>query len=498
MLAYAAMFSRLGLLGVTIIAAALAGCSPSSPETALLDEVVTALGGAEAIRSANTLVLDGVGSSYNLGQNANSDGELPTFEVTEYRRAIDFAGGRWQVRWTREPRYLTGNTNPRIQTLGLDNGVAFNVTGNGNLQRMSELEGRLRRTGLSMHPIGLLRVALDPASRVLDKRSVGGVETLNIITTDGEFILYVDPQTKLPAKIQSTIYHANLGNVIAEIAFEDYDPVDGLLLPTRFTHMLDRFVVAELTLTNSLNSDTGDLSAPDSVKSATVPVPRATVEVEEVARGIWYLTGQSHHSVVAELSDHLVLIEAPQNDTRTLAVIEQARQLNPDKPLTHVINTHHHSDHAGGIRAAISEGLTIITHERNRALYEDIAARSHRLSPDALERNPKPLMLETISEKHVLEEGTRAIELYPIEESRHANTLLMVYFPAQRILTFADVFTPAPPNALTLPRFPFVANLLANIENYGLRVNRVMPIHGRIVPIAEVRAAAEAEAERGK
>ncbi len=33
----------------------------------------------------------------------------------------------------------------------------------------------------------------------------------------------------------------------------------------------------------------------------------------------------------------------------------------------------------------------------------------------------------------------------------------------------------------------------ANIENYGLRVNRVMPIHGRIVPIAEVRAAADWE-----
>ena len=137
-----------------------------------------------------------------------------------------------------------------------------------------------------------------------------------------------------------------------------------------------------------------------------------------------------------------------------------------------------------------------ITHERNRALYEDIATRSHWRSPDALEQNPKPLMLETISERHVLEDGTRTIELYPIEESRHADTLLMVYFPAQRILTFADVFTPVGPNAVNIPRFPFVANLLANIENYGLRVNRVMPIHGRIVPIAEVREAADWESRQ--
>ena len=46
-----------------------------------------------------------------------------------------------------------------------------------------------------------------------------------------------------------------------------------------------------------------------------------------------------------------------------------------------------------------------------------------------------------------------------------------------------------------MPRFPFVTNLLLNVENYGLRVNRVMPIHGRIVPLAEVQAAAERESD---
>ena len=105
-------------------------------------------------------------------------------------------------------------------------------------------------------------------------------------------------------------------------------------------------------------------------------------------------------------------------------------------------------------------------------------------------------MLETIDERYVLEDGTQSIELYPIEGNRHADTLLMVYFPVQRILTFADVFTPIAPNAMMVPRFPFVANLLENIENYGLRVNRVMPIHGRIVSIADVRVAALAEVER--
>ena len=112
--------------------------------------------------------------------------------------------------------------------------------------------------------------------------------------------------------------------------------------------------------------------APADAASAPVPPPPAppTVAVEELGRGIWLLAGGSHHSVLVEFNDHLKLIEAPQTDDRVLAVIAKARELRPNKPLTHVINTHHHFDHSGGIRAAISKGLTVITHGGQRRADE--------------------------------------------------------------------------------------------------------------------------------
>jgi glyoxylase-like metal-dependent hydrolase (beta-lactamase superfamily II) len=35
-----------------------------------------------------------------------------------------------------------------------------------------------------------------------------------------------------------------------------------------------------------------------------------------------------------------------------------------------VINTHHHSDHSGGLRTFVAEGAGIITHETDKAFYE--------------------------------------------------------------------------------------------------------------------------------
>src|SRR5207247_87139 len=117
------------------------------------------------------------------------------------------------------------------------------------------------------------------------------------------------------------------------------------------------------------------------VRARTAPSiigpPPAVVTVEEVAPGVWFLAGQSHHSVVVEFADHLTLIEAPQNDVRALAVIAKARTLRPDKPLTEVINTHHHFDHSGGLRAAVSEGLTIYTRRGNVAFYQTALTRPH-------------------------------------------------------------------------------------------------------------------------
>ena len=61
----------------------------------------------------------------------------------------------------------------------------------------------------------------------------------------------------------------------------------------------------------------------------------------------------------------------------------------------------------------------------------------------------------------------------------------MAYFPRERLIVEADVFSPGGTYS------PYAANLLANIKKRNLRVDRIVPIHGQIGPFSDlVKAAA--------
>ena len=55
-----------------------------TPEEQLIHDASEALGGADNIFETATLLLEGKGTQYRLGQNMTVDGDLPYWEVDEY------------------------------------------------------------------------------------------------------------------------------------------------------------------------------------------------------------------------------------------------------------------------------------------------------------------------------------------------------------------------------------------------------------------------------
>jgi glyoxylase-like metal-dependent hydrolase (beta-lactamase superfamily II) len=458
----------------------------------LMEEVAQAMGGRDRILAVRTLVLEGTGENYSLGQNPAPEAPLPVFAVTELRRSIDFGNKRWRHEQSREPRFLTANTAAQRARLGYD-GVAYDILADGTTRRAAARADAERANELLHHPIGFLQVAFAPGTELTEEGSRGQLRQVRMNAGGNKFAIFIDRQTKLPVRIEKIEYNSVLGDVVLESHLSDWRAVDGLMLPMRSVWRMDgRWPLSDTRFTrSSVNADVGDLSAPAAVRTAQPLAPPAiNVTSEEIAPGVWNLAGQSHHSVAIEMRDHLLLVEAPQSDARTLAVIEKARTLRPGKPIRAVINTHHHFDHSGGVRAAVAEGLQVITHERNKPFFEELAGRRHFIVADALSKSRRPARIQGVGARTVLSDGARNVEIHHIRGNRHAETLLMVYLPAEKLLIEADVYSPPAPNATTVPPAPFAANLVENIDRLGLAVDRIVPIHGPVVPISALRAAA--------
>jgi glyoxylase-like metal-dependent hydrolase (beta-lactamase superfamily II) len=483
-------FDRLLTDCVAPILAMLVGCSGQSVAAQdVVDQSIKAMGGRAAVLAANSLVIEGNGQVFLLGQNRTPDAiETNRFRADPVVRRIDLAHGRWRQEQTLTPEFAGGASSaPQRDITALDGDVAFDVDSDGRATRAGPSDARSRRAELHHVPLALLRAALEPRTIRTGLGSIGGRPAFELRTAEGDgYTVAIDPASRLPVLISSIVDHPNLGDVAMETELADYRPVAGLMLPMQITVRLDRRTLTTLRVSKyTVGGAIGDLTAPAAVRSAPATPAAPEVTVDELAPGVWLLAGQSHHSVAIELADHLILIEAPVDDARTLAVIERARRLRPGKPLTQVVVTHHHVDHAGGLRAAVSEGLAIVAHEKLEPFARSTVARSFTLAPDALARRPRPLHLEPVGDQAALGDATRAVDLYQVT-SAHADPMLVVHLPRERLLIEADLYTA--PRAGQAPSYDFAAPLFALLHSKKLAVDRLVPLHRGVVRFTDLPA----------
>jgi glyoxylase-like metal-dependent hydrolase (beta-lactamase superfamily II) len=279
------------------------------------------------------------------------------------------------------------------------------------------------------------------------------------------------------------------GDMPVTVTYTDYRDFGGVKFPTKIRQTFGGFPGLELTVTEVKANAAADIPVPDPVRAAGNPYVR--VQSQKAADGVWYVTGGSHHSVVIEMKDHLIVAEGPLNDDRALAVIKEARTLVPNKPIKYLVVSHSHFDHSGGVRAFAGEGATLIVHEASRPYFEKILAAPATVSPDHLAKSGKKATVEGVRDRRVLTDGTRTVEIRHIAGIQHADDMLMVYLPKERFLIEADAYTPPAPNAAPMsPPNPFNVSLAENVKEQSLAVDQILPLHGRMVPLAELHKAA--------
>jgi len=289
--------------------------------------------------------------------------------------------------------------------------------------------------------------------------------------------------------VRTIMDSAVLGDTPIEWRYTEYRDFDGVRFPTHIARRVAGLPWYELDVSAVRINTATPFSVPAEVAADPKP-SMSEVEVSELAPGVHRFGGGSHNSVVIEQKGGIVVIEAPLGEERSVAVMARVRTMFPGRPIQRVINTHAHFDHAGGLRAYVAEGVTVVTHVRNAAYYQKAWRQPRTLNPDALSKARRAPRFETFTDQLVLPDPERPIEIHRIEGSGHHDAFAMIYLPAQKILVEADAWTPTVPGA-TPPAVvnPLWINLYRNIERLDLDVGRIAPLHGAVQDMNALRVA---------
>lgn len=447
--------------------------------------------GADKVK---TLEFSGKGHWFQFGQSPAPDTPWPPFEVSSYEAAINFEHKAARVLQTRKQVVEPNRHRPvpveQKPDQYVHGDIAWNLAapqgsapGTAPIAQPQPYAVEERQTEIWTTPQGFLKAALKhnaiskkQGNKTQVEFAKGNQLFKGVLNSDG----YLE-------SVSTFIDNPVLGDTPIEITYAGYKKFGDIHFPSHIVKNQGGAPVLDIKIDNVKANGAVELAVPAEIKAN--PKPAITVTNTEIAPGIHYLQGGSHHSVAIEQRDHIVLVEAPQHEERSLAVIDKIRELFPNKPITHLINSHQHFDHSGGLRTYVDAGATIVTHELNKSFYEKAWQQPRTLNPDKLSISKKAPKFQTFKDKLVLNDGQRAIEIHAIADNGHNDAFALVYLPKEKILIEADAFTPPAPNSPPPATVnPFAKSLHDNIVRLKLDVEHIAPLHGRLVRIDELRS----------
>ena len=465
----------------------------TAPATAQsVQSVLQATATAMGMESLTSIEYSGTGWQGRVGQNVAPDRDWPRVELTSYTRAIDFDAMSSKEEFVRE-----GDSRQFTNLVSGDYAWTLNAEGAPVPQPAA---AELRRLEILLTPWGFIKGAMAPGANptMLTRNEYGGRSTVISFVAFGKYRVNgtINPDGLLE-RVQTWVPSPVVGDMYYENVYTNYQEVGGVQIPRFHQHQDyddganepnvsggDHAFGLETVSDLQANVD-ATLTVPSNVMSATVPP--VSVESQSLGDGVWLIAGGSHHSVAVEFGNHVAVIEAPQNEARSLAVIDEVYRLIPNKPIRFIVPTHHHWDHVGGLRTYVHEGATVITHESNKPYYQEVLrAGPWTLEPDRYSLHPpeewsEGYIFETLNEKYVLTDGSQSVELYTVQGLAHAAGMLIAYIPSEKIVVQADLFFPGATTANASAR-----SFHRNLQRLNLDVETIVGIHGSPAPASQL------------
>ena len=334
--------------------------------------------------TVKSIQYSGTGWNAGVGQSFGPTDDWPRFDITAYTRTIDYDARTSYEDLTRRQ----GNNPPRggggtplqgdQRAITVVNGTyAWNVNGANVAPQPAAAE--LRQLDIWLSPHGFLKAAAAATNATATPMTLEGRKmTIVSFTLNNKYRVngHITDQN-LVERVQTWVANPVFGDMVYEHRYTEYKDYNGVKFPgVLHSHQGDPSIFPghnwmEIRPTAvQVNVPAAPVVVTDAVRNATIPPVRA--ESTQLAPGVWLIAGGSHNSVLVDFRDFVAVVEAPQDETRSLAVIAEVQRLVPNKPIQYVVNTHHHFDHSGGLRTYVAQGATVITHEQNKDFYERV------------------------------------------------------------------------------------------------------------------------------
>ena len=463
------MQSRALLNAAAALSVATGGAAFALDAQTVVRDAAKAIG-ADTLK---TVQYSASGFDYAVGQQANPNLPWPKFITKQYTRSIDFDTAGSRVERVR----AQGENPPRGgggQPIAGEQKQTQIVYAKPDSQWTQQAE-------LWVTPHGFLRAALAKPATVETKKLKGKSYKVVTVQDGGNKLVGYINDANLVERVETWIDNSVLGDTLYESTYTDYRDAGGAKFPYRIEQKQGGYPVYELTVNDV------KVNSPVTVGDAPAQNQQPALESEKLGDGVYLIKG-GYSIIAVDFKDHIVLFESGNTDARAQAAITEAKKLIPGKPIKYVVNTHPHFDHAGGLRAFVAEGATILTHNVSKSYLEKTLAQPRTAGPQP-KGKPK---VEGVGDKKVLTDGNRVVELYRLQNFGHHDGTLVAYFPKEKVLFQADAYNPPAASATPpSPPNPFNTALLDNIEKLQLDIDRIVPVHypndNRVVTVAELR-----------
>jgi glyoxylase-like metal-dependent hydrolase (beta-lactamase superfamily II) len=509
----------------------LSACaSGPTKEADLVNRAVQAMGGAERLAAINGALARGTVKAWEPEQSDVPGGEMRFANDTSFEVLQDRSKRAARTDYERRFAYPSPRTFKFSEIVTPDAGFVLGIDSNGrNAQSqkttppahsMSGLRlASTQREALRATASGLLMAMranpdqLKPSSDMVVAGSVA-LPTVGY----GPFLVGFDAQTGLPAVVRTLDYDNMWGDVNYDVVYAGWNRVGDVTVPMSRRYELNGRLVQEVRLTNvqwNPPVDASKFEVPaglrsDSSKPATGYVPhqwvlrrqfigtymdsnnvmfdaRATksLVLNELAPGTFHVAGGTHNSLLVEMSDHLVVVDAPVSDAQSLWVVSQAKARFPNKPIKWLVLTHHHMDHAGGIRGYLAEGATLVVGQGAREHFRKVLAAPMTRNPDMQPRDFSQVPIMEVPDSHVITDARgRQFIAYAMLDNPHAKGLLMGYVPDAKLGFVTDVWSPGVP--LPDKPNPGLMSVVNTVKRAGIQPERFAGGHGSTAPYSSL------------